>query len=242
MVRSKKHVQVQKKVPRSKKHASLLQTSSKRGYTPNPLVCLTPGQTHLAIHVPSFTSQSSEILLRCLFNIVTWRGKKYGCSGRTNRIQWCETASWKFQATFSGLHMASHVLCDLKIWLQMHGIPVQVARGVHGISRVEAGWEVWGAGSKKMFWDGLIPSHPSSWGAGLVLSRAGRAWRWGGIGPKFWPGQMFESDAITCLIGVTLQMPCIIFTVPHTISTTSVEKGFDLDVKPMNLVHAHPET
>ena len=57
-----------------------------------------------------------------------------------------------------------------------------------------------------------------------------------------WDPAQFEPDAMTCVIYVILQMPCIIFTVPHTISTISVEKGFDLDVKPMNLVHAHPET
>ena len=47
-----------------------------------------------------------------------------------------------------------------------------LSKCVHGILRVEADWEVWGAGSKKNV---LIPSHSSSWGAGLVLSRAGRA-------------------------------------------------------------------
>ena len=100
---------------------------SKQGVHPKSIgtVCFIPGQTHLATHVPSFTSRSSEILLWCLFNIATWEKKKSGCSGRTNRTQWCETASWKFQATVAGLHMASHVPCDLKIWLQMHGIPVQ---------------------------------------------------------------------------------------------------------------------
>ena len=100
---------------------------SKQGVHPKSIgtVCFIPGQTHLATHVPSFTSRSSEILLWCLFNIATWEKKKSGCSGWTNRTQWCETASWKFQATVAGLHMASHVPCDLKIWLQMHGIPVQ---------------------------------------------------------------------------------------------------------------------
>ena len=90
----------------------------------------------------------------------------------------------------------------------MHGIPVQACPW---------NFESWswlgglGRWKQKMCWYSLIPSHPSSRGAGLVLSRAGRAWRWGGIGPKFWLGQMFESDAMTCLIYVTLQMPCIIY-------------------------------
>ena len=178
-------------------------SSPKRWYTPNPLVCLISGQTHLVIHVPSFTSRSSEILLWCLFNIVTWGKKKYGYSHRTNRTQWCETASWKFRATVSGLHMASHVLC-VEIWLQMHGIPAQVCPW---ILRVEAGWEVWGAGSKKTV---LIPSHPSSWGAGLVLSRAGRAWRWGGSGPVWtWCHDMcdlrYTSDALHSLSRYLIQ-------------------------------------
>ena len=83
------------------------------------------------------------------------------------------------------------------------------SKGVHGILRVEAGWEVWGSGTGAK--NVLIPSHPSSWGARLVLSRAGRAWRWSGIRTKFWPGQIFESDAMTCLIYIRLQMPCIIY-------------------------------
>ena len=173
-------------------------SSPKRWYTPNPLVCLISGQTHLVIHVPSFTSRSSEILLWCLFNIVTWGKKKYGCSHRTNRTQWCETASWKFRATVSGLHMASHVLC-VEIWLQMHGIPVQVCPWnfeswgwLGGLGR----WE-----QKKCF-----DSIPSIFMGSRACSLKG--WKSLKVG---WDPAQFEPDAMTCVIYVILQMPCIVY-------------------------------
>ena len=76
-----------------------------------------------------------------------------------------------------------------------------LSKCVHGILRVEAGWEVSGAGSKKNV---LIPSHPSSWGSRACSLKGWKSLKVG------WDPAQFEPDAMTCVIYVILQMPCIV--------------------------------
>ena len=117
--------------------------SPKRGYTPNHMLHFgTDPSGDSCHHVPSFTSRSSEMLLWCLFNIVTWgrKGRAAACCGRTNQTQWI-TMIWRPFLDFTGLR-------DLKSWLQMHGIPVQ------GIQGCPWNFESWGWLGGLGLWDG----------------------------------------------------------------------------------------